>query len=69
MIANVHVDHPGCPKNSNNCWDVRVASPSKIWYVSGSRVFFASFPEEENLDYLAHGPIIQVLTVVHSRAP
>jgi len=27
-------------------------------------VFPAPFPEEEILDYLAHGPIVQVLTVI-----
>ena len=27
-------------------------------------VFFAPFPEEEISDYIAHGPIIRVLTVV-----
>jgi len=34
--------------------------------VSGERfsVFFASFPEEEISDYIAHGAIIRVFTVV-----
>ena len=40
MIVNVDVGHPGCPKNSNNCYDVGVASPSKVWCVS---VFFDVF--------------------------
>jgi len=31
-------------------------------------VFFAPFPEEEISDYIAHGPIIRVLTVVFSHA-
>jgi len=28
-------------------------------------VFFAPFPEEEISDYIAHGPIIRVLTVLY----
>ena len=29
-------------------------------------MFFAPFPEEEILDYIAHGPIIRVLTVAQT---
>jgi len=32
-------------------------------------VFFAPFPEEEISDYIAHGPIIRVLTVVIEIVP
>ena len=28
-------------------------------------MFFAPFPEEEISDYIAHGPIIRVLTVLY----
>lgn len=55
------------------CWNVGVASPGRsgvFFLICLSRraggfffdVFFAPFPEEI-LDYLAHGPTIQVLTV------
>ena len=32
-------------------------------------VFFAPFPEEEISDYIAHGPIIRVLTAVEPECP
>jgi len=32
-------------------------------------VFFAPFPEEEISDYIAHGPIIRVLTVLLTVPP
>jgi hypothetical protein len=38
-------------------------------FVSESRffaVFFAPFPEEEILDYIAHGPLIRVFTVTQT---
>jgi len=53
------------------CWDVGVASTSKIWRPPSRSpqgrsfgVFSAPPLEGEILDYLAHGPIIQALTVL-----
>jgi len=55
--------------------DIEVASLSKVWYdisfflfiYLAARVFgafFSPFPEEEILDHLTHGPLIQVFTVI-----
>ena len=69
FVINNILDYP---KSSNSLTlrkDDRIASPSEVWYflfiflVSEGSFFSGLFPEEEILDYLAHGPLVRALTV------
>ena len=67
FVINSILDYPKSSDSRTLRKDDRITSPSEVWYffpflfVSEGSFFGVFFPEEEILDFLAHGPLVRAL--------